>query len=71
LIDRDTAPGAGQEDLLRLDSATLIIPGPTLSMRLQPLGILRSALLARNTGTLLTSAQTEVATALPMVDVHQ
>ena len=51
LIDRDTAPGAEPEDLMRLDIPSLIVPGETNFTRPLPPGIWKNACRDRSIGT--------------------
>jgi hypothetical protein len=50
MLDRDTAPGAGPEDLLRLKVPTLIVPGSDASHATSAAVISQSVFRARNTG---------------------
>ena len=52
LVDRDTAPGAEPEDLLRVDIPALIVPGHDANrMRPRPRAISKNACRAPNIGT--------------------
>jgi pimeloyl-ACP methyl ester carboxylesterase len=63
LVDRDTAPGAEPEDLLRLDVATLIVPGADASHATSAARYLQECIPGAQYWDVPPSAQTEAATA--------
>jgi hypothetical protein len=63
LFDRDTAPGAEPEDLLRLDRPVLIVPGEDVSHATSAARYLQECLPLADYWDAPVAAQTEEATA--------
>jgi pimeloyl-ACP methyl ester carboxylesterase len=68
LVDRDTAPGAEPEDLLRLDVPTLIVPGADTSHATSAARYLQECIPGSQYWDVLPPAQTEAATAPRLIE---